>query len=111
MERLLVLKKYINQVQFFWEGLGALIELWHPQIHTFIFPSFEVTILLEEIKILFELKSSSNDNVACPLGDIHVLEILSEFMSKNDARFITTPNGLDLLKLARWCRREFLTSC
>ena len=94
--RLLVVGNHIRKVQFHWESLGALIELWHPQTHTFVFPSFEATILLEEVEILFSLKSSFNNDIAYPLIDIHALEILSEFMSENDARSIITPNGLDL---------------
>ena len=94
--------KHISKVQFSWECLGALIELWHPQTHTFIFPSFEVTILLEELEILFGLRSSLDCEVAYPLGDFHVLSILGEFMNEKDAKSIITPNGLDLLKLSRW---------
>ena len=78
-----------------------MIELWHPQTHTFIFSSFE-TIILLEVEILFGLKSSSNREVACPLRDFHVLEVLSEFMSERDARSIISSNELDLLKLSRW---------
>ena len=66
------------------------------------FPSFKATILLEEVKILFGMKSSSNSEVACPLGEFHVLDVLGEFMSEKYARSITTSNGLDLLKLSRW---------
>ena len=76
LERLLVVGKHIMKIQFSWECLGALIELWHPQTHTFIFPSFKVTILLEEVEVLFGLRSSLDCEVACPFGDFHVLDIL-----------------------------------
>ena len=79
-----------------------MIELWHPQTHTFVFPSFEVTILLEELEILFNLRSSLDCEVACPLGDFHVLDILGEFKNEQDARRITAPNGIDLFKLSIW---------
>ena len=102
LERLLVVGKHIPKVQFSWECLGALIELWHPQTHTFIFFSFEVTILLEEVEILLDIKSSLDGKIACPLGEFHVLDVLGEFMSERDAKSIITPNGLDLLKLSRW---------
>ena len=67
LSRLLVVGNHIRKVQFHWEILGALIELWHPQTHTFVFPSFEATILLEEVKILLGLKSSVDHDIACPL--------------------------------------------
>ena len=76
LERLLILGKYVHNIQFCWESLRALIELWHPQTHTFIFPSFEVTILLEEVEILLDIKSSSDGEIACPLGEFHVLNVL-----------------------------------
>ena len=76
--------------------------MWHPQTHTFIFPSFEATILLEEVEILLGIKSSSNGEVACPLGEFHALDVLGEFMNEKDAKSIITLNELDLLKLSRW---------
>ena len=69
LSRLLVVGNHIRKVQFHWESLRALIELWHPQTHTFVFPSFEATILLEEVEILLGLKSSTDHDIACPLGD------------------------------------------
>ena len=66
---LLVIRNHIRKIQFHWESLGALIELWHPQTHMFVFPSFEASILLEEVEILLGLKSSADHDIACPLGD------------------------------------------
>ena len=40
--------------------------------------------------------------VACLLGDFLVLDVLGEFMNEQDARRITTSNGLDLFKLSSW---------
>ena len=67
-----------------------------------MFPSFEATILLEEVEILLGIRSSLDGEVACPLGEFHALDVLGEFMNEKDAKSITTPNGLDLLKLSRW---------
>ena len=67
-----------------------------------LFPSFEATILLQEVEILLGIKSSSNGEVACPLGEFHVLDVLGEFMNEKEAKSIIAPNGLDLLKLSRW---------
>ena len=94
---LLVVGNHIRKIQFHWESLGALIELWHPQTHTFIFPSFEATILLEEVEILLGLRSSVDYDIACPLGDFHISDVLGEFMSEKEIRMVATPNGMDLL--------------
>ena len=94
--RLLIMEKHIRKVQFSWECLGALIELWHPQTHTFIFPSFEDTILLEEVEILLGLRSSVDYDIACPLGDFHISDVLGEFMTEKEIRRVATPNGMDL---------------
>ena len=98
--------KHIMKIQFPWECLGALVELWHPQTHTFIFPSFEATILLEEVKILFGLRSSLDCEVACPLGDFHALDILREFMTEKEVRRVAAPNGMDLFKFFIWLLEE-----
>ena len=93
---LLIMGKHIRKIQFLWECLRALIELWHPQTHTFIFPSFEATILLEEIEILLGLRSSVDFDIACPLHDFHISDVLGEFMSEKEIRMVATPNGMDL---------------
>ena len=94
--RLLVVGNHIRKIQFYWESLGALIELWHPQTHTFVFPSFEATILLEEVEILLGLRSSVDYDIACHLGDFHILDVFGEFMSEKEIRMVATPNGMDL---------------
>ena len=83
-----------------------MIELWHPQTHTFVFPSFEVTILLEEVEILLGLKSSADHDIACPLGDFHISEVLGEFMTKKEIRRVATPNGMDLFLFSIWLMEE-----
>ena len=100
--QLLIMRKHIRKIQFPWKSLGALIELWHPQTHTFIFPSFEATILLEEIEILLGLRSSVDHDIACPLGDFHISDILGEFMSEKEIWMVATPNGMDLFLFSSW---------
>ncbi|MQM00706.1 hypothetical protein Taro_033445 [Colocasia esculenta] len=46
----LMLAKNYHKVVHVWDSLTTLVELWHPQTHTFIFPAFEATILLEELE-------------------------------------------------------------
>ncbi|MQM18454.1 hypothetical protein Taro_051446 [Colocasia esculenta] len=48
-------KRY-HEIHLDWAALGALIKLWHPQTHTFLFKTFEATILLEEVEVLLGLK-------------------------------------------------------
>ena len=48
------------------------------------------------------MRSILDCEVAYPLGDFHVLDVLGEFMSEQDARCITTPNEIDLFKLSTW---------
>ena len=80
--------------------LRALIELWHPQTHTFVFPSFEATVLLEEVEILLGLKSSVDHDIACPLGDFQISEVLGEFMTEKEVRKVSALNGMDLFRFA-----------
>ncbi|MQM05276.1 hypothetical protein Taro_038086 [Colocasia esculenta] len=51
----LVLAKNYHMIVHIWDSLMALVELWHPQTHTFIFISFEATILLKELEIMLGL--------------------------------------------------------
>ena len=94
------------KVQFHWESLGALIELWHPQTHTFVFLSFEATVLLEEVEILLGLKSSADHDIACPLGDFQISEVLGEFMTEKEVRKVSALNGMDLFRFANWLLDE-----
>ena len=106
MGRLLVVGNHIRKIQFYWESLGALIELWHPQTRTFVFPSFEATILLEEVEILLGLKSSADHDIACPLGDFQISKVLREFMTAKEVRKVSAPNGMDLFRFANWLLDE-----
>ena len=40
--------------------------------------------------------------VACPLGDFHISDVLGEFISEKDIRMVTTPNGMDLFLFSLW---------
>ncbi|MQM02961.1 hypothetical protein Taro_035731 [Colocasia esculenta] len=50
-----VLAKNYNKLVHVWESVTAMVELWHPQTNSFIFPEFEATILLEELEIMLGL--------------------------------------------------------
>ena len=99
---LLVVGKHIRKIQFPWESLGALIELWHPQTHTFVFPSFEAMILLEEVEILLGLRSSVDYDIVCPLGNFQISDVLGEFMTEKEIRRVATPNRMDLFLFSSW---------
>ena len=55
LSTVLVLAKQYHKIMHGWDSLTALAELWHPQTHTFIFPGFEATILLEELELMLGL--------------------------------------------------------
>jgi len=38
------------------------MEIWHPQTHTFIFPTFKASVLLEETKLLLGLRRAKVEN-------------------------------------------------
>ena len=47
---------YAKQMKNLWwafGAIGALIELWHPSTHTFIFHDFEASVLVEEVEMMF----------------------------------------------------------
>ena len=50
---MVVFAKHLPKLFWNWDALEALIELWRPKTHTFIFPEFKATVLLEEVNILF----------------------------------------------------------
>ncbi|MQL95625.1 hypothetical protein Taro_028294 [Colocasia esculenta] len=47
---MVVLAKNMKDMWWGFDALGALIERWHPHIHTFVFQGFEASVLLEEGK-------------------------------------------------------------
>ena len=40
--------------------------------------------------------------VACPLGNFHISDVLGEFMSEKEIRMVTTLNGMDLFLFSSW---------
>ncbi|MQL79593.1 hypothetical protein Taro_012034 [Colocasia esculenta] len=55
LSTIFVLAKNYNKLVHVWESVTAMVELWHPQTNSFIFPEFEATILLEELEIMLGL--------------------------------------------------------
>src|SRR5262249_23043587 len=53
---LLVFANHYKETFIHWEAISALIEIWHPQTHTFIFRHFEASILLEETELFLGLR-------------------------------------------------------
>ena len=41
-------------------------------------------------------------DIACPLVDFHISDILGEFMSEKEIRMVATPNGMDLFLFSSW---------
>ncbi|MQM21938.1 hypothetical protein Taro_054986 [Colocasia esculenta] len=55
LSTIFVLAKNYNKLVHVWESVTAMVELWHPQTNSFIFPEFEATIFLEELEIMLGL--------------------------------------------------------
>ncbi|MQM08624.1 hypothetical protein Taro_041483 [Colocasia esculenta] len=55
LSTVLVLAKKYDKIIHVWDSITALTELWHTQTHSFNFPGFEATILLEELEIMLGL--------------------------------------------------------
>ena len=41
-------------------------------------------------------------DIACPLGDFHISDVLEEFMTEKEIRRVATPNGMDLFLFSSW---------
>uniref|UniRef100_A0A1D1ZD79 Serine/threonine-protein phosphatase 7 long form n=1 Tax=Anthurium amnicola TaxID=1678845 RepID=A0A1D1ZD79_9ARAE len=103
--QLLDFAKHFNNMFIHWEAIGALIEIWHPQTHTFIFSSFEATILIEETELLLGLKDNRAKNK--PVAHSMVKSSGQELMFKltenhAQARNIASQRGIRLSILAKW---------
>ena len=93
--------KKISHVQLYWEGLSTLVELWHPQAHTFIFQSFEATILVEEVEELLGFRTTTFDSslLVQSLGVQLPEEVFQEFMDTIlEMESMCTPKGIDMHK-------------
>ncbi|MQL99288.1 hypothetical protein Taro_032010 [Colocasia esculenta] len=110
----LVLAKNYHKIVHIWDSLIALVELWHPQTHTFIFLTFEVTILLEALEIIVGLpkdKKGSEHLICHIVALIDLWAILREITAKPwDLQCMTSPFYIHLIPLSQWivshCRNK-----
>ncbi|MQL73073.1 hypothetical protein Taro_005406 [Colocasia esculenta] len=89
--------------------MGALVEVWHPQTHTFLFKDFEATILLEEVEVLLGLrrmKQGDEDNMMVAPRSYTNKAVLESFIDAREACEVRTGKGIHLQKLALWTMRE-----
>ena len=96
--------KHLKEMWWGFDALGALIELWHPQTHTFIFHDFEATVLLEEIDWLFGWDDLPYDpQVPQPPWE----EILAAIVQdKREVCRMTNRHGILIERLAWWLARN-----
>ncbi|MQM02228.1 hypothetical protein Taro_034992 [Colocasia esculenta] len=81
----LVLSKNYHKMVHVWDSIIALAELWHPQTHTFFFPSFEATVLLEELGLMLGLskdKKGEEHLIYRTVAAIDSWAILSEITTR-----------------------------
>ncbi|MQM22410.1 hypothetical protein Taro_055462 [Colocasia esculenta] len=90
----LTLAKNYHKVVHVWDSLTALVDLWHPQTHTFIFPAFEATILLEGLELIFGLpkdKKGEEYDISYTVAPIDSWAIHREITTKSeDLRIMTS---------------------
>ncbi|MQL95628.1 hypothetical protein Taro_028291 [Colocasia esculenta] len=101
---LIAAHKY-HKISFDWHSINALIELWHPQTHTFIFPKFEATVL-EEVEVFLALpktKWGDEQNICYTVKPINPKLILGEFMTDpGDVYTMISPQSIHLFPLSKW---------
>lgn len=51
---LVIMVKRFSSMRWNWESLAALIELWDPDTHTFVFPELEASVLVEKLDFIFQ---------------------------------------------------------
>ncbi|MQM05181.1 hypothetical protein Taro_037990 [Colocasia esculenta] len=109
-----VLAKNYNKLVHVWESATAMVELWHPQTNSFIFPEFEATILLEELEIMLGLPRylrGEESVISYTMEQINSWSILAYItMKKNDLYSMTSSMHVHLLPIAQWitsqCKRK-----
>ncbi|MQM08251.1 hypothetical protein Taro_041104 [Colocasia esculenta] len=109
IQNLAIHAKRYHEIHLDWAAMGALVELWHPQTHTFHFKTFEATIIMKEAEILLGLKwmkRGDEDDMAIRPRSISSKEVLESFMDERAARDIQATKGIELQKLAAWTTRE-----
>ncbi|MQM00712.1 hypothetical protein Taro_033449 [Colocasia esculenta] len=101
-----VLAKNYNKLVHVWESVTAMVELWHPQTNSFIFPEFEATILLEELEIMLGLpryQRGEELTISYTVEQINSWSILAYITTKkNDLYSMTSGMHVHLLPIAQW---------
>ncbi|MQM22478.1 hypothetical protein Taro_055530 [Colocasia esculenta] len=99
-----VLAKNYNKLMHVWESVTAMVELWHPQTNSFIFPKFEATILLEELEIMLGLpryQRGEESAISYTVEQINSWSILAYITTKkNDLYSMTSGMHVHLLPIA-----------
>ncbi|MQL68643.1 hypothetical protein Taro_000917, partial [Colocasia esculenta] len=94
------------------QSVTAMVELWHPQTNSFIFPEFEVMILLEELEIMLGLpryQRGEETAISYTVEQINSWSILAYITTKkNDLYSMTsgmhkTTNYTAIAKAAAIC--------
>src|SRR5262249_25147265 len=84
---------------------SALIEIWNPQTHTFVFSSFEATILIEEAELFLDLMNTrvNSEAVAHSMSQSSSAEIVHMIIGDRlETWNIASPSGIRLDKSASW---------
>ncbi|MQL94447.1 hypothetical protein Taro_027097 [Colocasia esculenta] len=106
LSTIFVLAKNYNKLVYVWESVTAMMELWHPQTNSFIFPEFEATILLEELEIMLGLpcyQRGEESTISYTVEQINSWSILAYITTKkNDLYSMTSGMHVHLLPIAQW---------
>src|SRR5262249_55295792 len=105
LTQLWIFAKHYREMFIHWEAIGALIEIWHPQTHTFLFRHFEASILIEETELFLGLRQPQGKSVevayCMQLSNAEDL-IMQLTASPMDTKNITSCKGIKLSRLAAW---------
>jgi len=105
LTQLLVFAKHYEEMFIHWDAIGALIEIWHSQTHTFIFPTFEASILIEEAELFLGLKrmkakrAIAAHSMNYPNATELIMKLTGDWMQTKN---IMIPTGIKLSRLAVW---------
>lgn len=115
LQSLLFLGRNFQKISFDWHSISALVEMWHPQTHTFIFPSFEATVLLEEVEAYLSLPKSrvgEEDLVCHTVAPIDPVAIFSEFIEDpSEIKTFVGARHIHLLPLSQWVVAHCKNKC
>ena len=100
----LIYAKQMKNLRWSFDSLGALIELWHPSTHTFIFYDFKASVLVEEVEMMFGWLGFPYDpRVASEPWE----EILADIVrDKREVCRMTSRHGILVDRLACWLREN-----